>query len=305
MNGAEPRKHPCPDCTFCQWCSDDRCRLCLGTGCGKKLSLAEQIALYDQVNRQAVPGSDGCSTDTLRPFKLTIRQPRDGYRFSLDPLLLCDFVTVRPGDRVVDLGTGCGVMPLVLARREEAAQFVGVEFQPEMAALARENVAANDFADRITIETTDILQHKKLSPDSAFDLVISNPPYRSPGSGKISPRAGRDLARHESTAGLEGFLAAAKYLVKPSGRICMIYHPERLAEFMTTAAAMKLAPTRLRMVHGTLGVPARMFLVELVKGRKGTLQILPPLVVYNEDGSYTADRPWLPADMVTCGVDHT
>ena len=79
----------------------------------------------------------------------------------------------------------------------------------------------------------------------------------------------------------------------------MIYHPERLAEFMVTAVAMKLAPTRLRMVHGTIGAAARMFLVELVKGRRGTLQILPPLVVYNEDGSYTADRPWLPADMVS------
>jgi tRNA1Val (adenine37-N6)-methyltransferase len=262
------------------------------------LSLAEQIEQYDQLNREAAPRTTDCSSDSLRPFKLTIRQPQSGYRFSLDPLLLCDFVAVRPGDRVADLGTGCGVMPLVLARREPTVACVGVEFQPDMAALARENASANGFADRITIETADILQHKSLFPNSSFDLVLSNPPYRTPGSGKVSPRAGRDLARHESTAGLADFLAAAKYLVKPSGRIGMIYHPERLAEFVAAAVALKLAPTRLRMVHGTIGAAARMFLVELVKGRRGTLQILPPLVVYNEDGSYTADRPWLPADMV-------
>ena len=87
--GDEPKKHPCPDCTFCQWCSDDRCRLCLGTGCGKrKLSLAEQIERYEQLNRAAGLLPVDCSTDTLRPFKLTIRQPQAGYRFSLDPLLL-------------------------------------------------------------------------------------------------------------------------------------------------------------------------------------------------------------------------
>ena len=254
---------------------------------------------YEQLNQATAPESPDCSTDSLRPFQLTIRQPRAGYRFSLDPLLLCDFVSLRPSERVVDLGTGCGVMLLVLARREPSARLVGVEFQPEMAALARENLLANGLADRVAVSETDILQHKQLSPDSAFDLVVSNPPYRTPGSGKVSPRSGRDLARHESTASLADFLAAAKYLVKPSGRICMIYHPERLAEFMATAAELKLSPVRLRMVHGTIDADARMFLVELVKGRKGTLQTLPPLIVYNADGSYTADRPWLPAEMVS------
>jgi tRNA1Val (adenine37-N6)-methyltransferase len=290
----EPKKHPCVDCTFCQWCSDDRCQLCRGEGCARrKLSQAEQIALFERINCPPVTSEDRCSTDSLRHFGLTIRQPVSGYRFSLDPLLLCDFVVVNPGDQVIDLGTGCGVMPLALAQREVTAQFVGVDFQPEMAVLAKENATANGFIDRITIETADILQLRTRYPDSCFDLVISNPPYRTPGSGKISPRAGRDLARHESTATLGDFLAIAKYLVKPSGRICMIYHPERLAEFIAEATALKLATVRLQMVHGTIGAEARMFLVELVKGRKGTLQILPPLVVRNADGSYTADRPWL------------
>jgi len=257
------------------------------------LSQAEQIALFERINCPPVTDDDSCSTDALRHYGLSIRQPVSGYRFSLDPLLLCDFAQVRPGDQVIDLGTGCGVMPLALAQREVTAQFVGVEFQPEMAAVAQENVIANGFDGRIIIETADILQYRKNSPDSTFDLVISNPPYRTPGSGKISPRPGRDLARHESTATLGDFLAIAKYLVKPSGRICMIYHPERLAELIAEATALKLATVRLQMVHGTIGAEARMFLVELVKGRKGTLQILPPLVVRNADGSYTADRPWL------------
>jgi tRNA1Val (adenine37-N6)-methyltransferase len=227
--------------------------------------------------------------DELRGYGLRIIQPRDGYRFSLDPLLLCAFAGVRGGARVIDLGTGCGVIPLVLARTAAAAAIVGVEFQEEMAGLAERNAELNGMRERVEIVCDDVLSLRQRFPVSSFDLVVANPPYRVPGTGRISPKAGRDLARHESTAGLADFLEAAKYLANPAGSICFIYHPSRLAEFISRAVALKLAPIRLRMVHGAGGLEARMFLMELAKGRKGELEVLPPLFVYDNDGAYSGE----------------
>lgn len=234
-------------------------------------------------------GSSQLSTETvdeLRAFDLRIIQTRHGYRFSLDPLLLASFAAAGDGDGVVDLGTGCGIIPLVLARRMEGGRLVGVEREPVMAGLARRNVALNGLDSRVEIVESDILDLKGRLPSSGFDIVVSNPPYRVPGTGRVSPRAGRDTARHESTAKLADFLAVAKRLVCPGGRICMIYHPERLGELFAGAADLKLGMTRLRMVHGTVSAEARMVLVEMVKGRKSVPSILPPLVVYGDDGNY-------------------
>ncbi len=227
--------------------------------------------------------------DELQAYGLKIIQPRHGYRFSLDPLLLCDFAGIREGETAIDLGAGCGVIPLILARKTEGSRISGIEAQPEMADLARRNVSLNGLSDRITIVHGDVAAIREHFPASSFDLVISNPPYRKRGTGRISPKPGRDDARHESTASLGDFLAAAKNLVRLTGRICFIYHPSRIVEFLTEAAALKLSPLRLRMVHGNSAAEARMFLVEMVKGRKGELKILPPLFVYGDDGEYSVE----------------
>lgn len=227
--------------------------------------------------------------DELKQLGLHIKQPRQGYRFSLDALLLANFARLPAGAAVADLGTGCGVIPLVLARKMPDARFVACESNPGMAALAGENVRGNGLEGRIEIIADDVLNLRSRFPVSAFDVVISNPPFRSPHSGKLSPKAGRDAARHETTAGLADFLAAAKYLVKPTGRICFIYPPSRLAEFICCAADLKLAVLRLRMVHGTGQAVAKMFLVELAKGRRGDVTVEPPLIVYDGRGEYTAE----------------
>ena len=228
--------------------------------------------------------------DELTGYHLRIIQPRHGYRFSVDPLLLADFAGVGNAARVADLGTGCGILPLLLARREPSAQITGVEFQQEMAAIARRNALANGLAGSIDIVDEDVNSLKGRFAVSSFDLVVSNPPYRRPGTGKVSPRTGRDRSRHETTATLADFLAAAKYLVKESGRICFIYHTCRLAELMAQAAEQKLALLRLRMVHGNSKAQARMFLVELMKGRTGELRVEPPLMVRGEDGGYSEEK---------------
>ncbi len=228
--------------------------------------------------------------DQLIGYDLRIIQPRHGYRFSVDPLLLADFAGVRKSERVVDLGTGCGVLPLLLARRDASSLITGIEFQPAMAGIAQRNVRANGLDGSIEIVAADVVSLKSRFPVSTFDLVVSNPPYRRVGTGKVSPRAGRDEARHETTAVLADFLSAAKYLVKESGRICFIYHTCRLAELMVQAAEQKLAPLRLRMVHGNPQAPARMFMVELRKGRSGEMQVEPPLMVRGDDGGYSEEK---------------
>jgi tRNA1Val (adenine37-N6)-methyltransferase len=230
------------------------------------------------------------TTDEIRNLGLKIQQPRDGYRFSLDPLILVDFASqMRRVASVADLGTGSGIMALMLCKTYQEATACGFESNPEMAALAENNAAINGLSDRVSIICDDILHHKQHQSDSCFDLVISNPPFRTPGSGRISPRKGRDTARHESTAGLADFLKAAKFLVKPSGRICFIHLPSRLAEFIHCAAGLKLSLTRLRMVHGTPDTPATMFMAELAKGSRAETMVMPPLVIRETDGGYTEE----------------
>lgn len=226
--------------------------------------------------------------EELERFDLQLFQPRHGYRYSLDPLLLARFCTgVAPGGRIADLGAGCGIIALLLARVNPAALVVAVENNPEMAALAELNIQHNDLAGRVSVHAEDVIRLRKSYPVSNFDLVVSNPPFRTPGSGKVSPRAGRDDARHESTAGLADFLTAAKYLVKPSGKICFIQLPSRLAEFMTLAAQLKLSVLRVRMVHSNDQSPATMFMAELVKGRNSLPVVEAPLFVRGRDGEYT------------------
>lgn len=226
--------------------------------------------------------------DELKRFGLTLLQPRQGYRFSLDPLLLCDFSNACQEKTVADLGTGSGVMALVLARMASDATVYAFEQDAAAAELAQENVRLNNLAGRITVLHEDILQVRKQLQVSSCDLVVSNPPYRKQGRGRVSPDIGRLKARHETTAGLADFMAAAKYLVKPSGRICIVYHPSRLPECMAEAERQKLAVTRVRMVHGLPDAEAKVFLAELVKGRgQVSLHVLPPLIVRTDAEQYT------------------
>lgn len=229
------------------------------------------------------------TVDELRRYGLVVIQERRGYRFSLDPLLLADFVACGDDARIVDLGAGCGVLALLLARRFPGSSVVAVERQAAMADLARRNAALNALAERVAVLEGDVLDLRRRFAVSSFDAVVSNPPFRVPGTGRVSPRGGRDLARHESTAGLADFLLAAKYLVRPSGRIFFIHHPSRLAEFAALARENRLALLRLRMVHGRIGGEAGMFLAELAKGSRGTTTVMPPLIVYGEDGGYTPE----------------
>jgi len=230
--------------------------------------------------------------DDLKLFDLQLFQPRRGYRYSLDSLLLTRFCSkLNSGGSIIDLGAGCGIISLVLARINPMASVVGVENNPEMAAIAERNIQHNNLVFRVSVHAEDVTNLRNSFSDSTFDLVVSNPPFRTPQSGKISPHPGRDVARHETTAGLGDFLAAAKYLVKPSGRICLIQLPSRLPECMALASQLKLSVLRIQMIHNNAESPATMFMVELAKGRRSAPVVEQPLFVRDMNGEYT-DEVW-------------
>ena len=226
--------------------------------------------------------------DELHLGGLRLLQAKKGYRFSLDPLLLCGFARVGEGEAVADLGTGAGVIPLVLARTTAAGRLVGIEIQPGLAERAWRSAALNDLAQRVEILQADLRELGALLPPHSFDVVLTNPPFRRGGTGRLAPEAERAAARHELAGGLEAFLAAAVRLLRNGGRFYIVYLAERLAELLAAMRALRLEPKRLRCVHSRVGEGAQMVLVEGRKGGGEGLVIAPPLHVY-EGEAYSAE----------------
>jgi tRNA1Val (adenine37-N6)-methyltransferase len=220
---------------------------------------------------------------------LKLYQGKRGYRFSLDSLLLADFATIRSANRVIDLGTGNGVIPLILAYRYPSISVTGVEIQQELAERAQRNVRLNDYEDRIAIACMDISSPRGHFIPESFDSVISNPPYRAANSGRLSPSWEKQIARHELKAGLDDFVQVAAFLLRNKGRFACIHLGDRTVDLLTAMRAAGIEPKRLRTVHPFAAAEASMILVEAVKGGRSRLDVLPPLIVYDSTNVYTAE----------------
>ena len=213
---------------------------------------------------------------------LHILQSPAGYRYSVDPFLLSDFAALPVSARVADLGTGSGILPVLLARSGKGREFVGFERQAELAARAAQSVALNGLAGRIRIVWGDIRDLPQEFGPGSFGAVVSNPPYRKPSSGRVAPGAERGAARHELAGGLDDFLRAAAFLLDNRGRFCIIYLAERLAELLDGMRTNRLEPKRLRTVHARAGDPAKLVLVEGRKNAGTGLTVEAPLIMYRE-----------------------
>jgi len=222
--------------------------------------------------------------DKLSIGNLQLLQAENGYRYSLDPILLARFVGLKKGSRVVDLGTGCGILPLLLATLNDVDELIGIEIQSGLAGRAKRNVQLNDLQDRVQILPGDIRNIRNLLPVSSTDLVVSNPPYRPSDSGRIAPDSERAIARHELFGGLVDFVSAAKWLLKNGGSFAVIYLAERLPELMTAMIADGIEPKRLRMVHSRQDASAKIVLLEGCKGGRPGLKVEKPLYVYENSG---------------------
>ncbi len=227
--------------------------------------------------------------DTLHIGNMQLIQPKQGYRFSVDALLLADFLTVKAGERLIDLGTGAGILPLLCAALTPARQIVGVELQARLSDLARRNVAINGLAERIQIVQGDLREAAQSFRAGEFDVLCSNPPYRKLGAGRLNPQSEQAIARHEVACQLSDLLAAAKYLLKPGGRLFLIYLPERLAELLAGLSAARLEPKRLRCVHATMPTAASLVLVEAQRDAAAGLRVLPPLALYAAPNVYSPE----------------
>jgi len=220
---------------------------------------------------------------------LKVLQKKEGYRFSMDAVLLANFVTVKQNERIADLGTGCGVIPLIVAFRNPTSSITAVEIDETVALMARESVAMNNLSDRISVLAKDIKDLAGFCTAGSFDVVITNPPYGKVHAGRISPDSKRALARHEITGNLADFLKSAAFLLKFRGRLAIIYPAGMLTELIIRLRERDLEPKRLRMIYTGKDRGAKLVLLEAVRGGGREVEVLQPLFIYDDEGNYTEE----------------
>ncbi|KPK01886.1 MAG: hypothetical protein AMK71_04075 [Nitrospira bacterium SG8_35_4] len=225
--------------------------------------------------------------DTIKGIKLF--QAKDGYRFSVDAVLLENFISAGKLRNGIELGCGSGVISILLAKRMEDVNLTAVEIQKSLAERARRNIHLNGLDDRVAILSKDLRELKTMYETNAFDFVFSNPPFRKPKTGRISSDEERAVARHEIEMTVSDLVSAAAYLLKHSGRFFLIYHPFRLAELTTLLRESRLEPKRMRFVHSMKGEEAKMVLIEAAKGAGVWLRIDPPLFLYKAKNEYSPE----------------
>jgi len=227
------------------------------------------------------------TTDSFFNGRLKVRQGRSGYRYSLDAVLLADHAASRPEQRVLDLGTGCGIVPLILAYRCPGITIYGVEIQKPLADLAVENVQENKMERRVKILCEDLKHLKPGAISGPVHLVLSNPPYRRAEAGRINPDPQKAAAKHEIHAQLQDILDTAGRMLLPHGRLVMVYTAERLTDILLKMRGADIEPKFFRMIHPRINSAAKLILIEGLKGGNPGMQNAPPLILYTEDGSYT------------------
>jgi tRNA1Val (adenine37-N6)-methyltransferase len=230
-----------------------------------------------------VPASEE-TLDTFYRGSVRIIQKKSGYRFALDAPLLADFIKTRPGDELLELGTGSGIIALLLGARR-FAHLIALEIQPSLVTLARRNVRLNGLADRVSVLRADLRRYR---PSRRFDIVFSNPPYIRKATGFLSAAAEKSVAKHEIKCDILEVMRATSELLKPAGRAYFVYPARREGDFGKAAEAAGLAVRRRRFVLPRAGAPAILFLAECRFGR-GPRRELRPLVLRDARGGDTND----------------
>ena len=225
--------------------------------------------------------------DELQRNGYCIIQDPARFCFGMDAVLLSDFAKAKPREKVLDLGTGTGIIPILMEARSANAQFTALEIQEESADMARRSVSYNELNEKIEIVTGDIKDASKLFGASSFDVITTNPPYMIGTHGENSPSQAKAIARHEVLCTLDDILRESARLLKQSGRFYMVHRPFRLAEIISKMVEYRIEPKRMRLVYPYVDKEPNMVLIEGLRGGKSRMTIEKPLIVYKEQGVYT------------------
>lgn len=224
--------------------------------------------------------------DDLQRNGYRIIQRTDGFCFGMDAVLLSGFAMVKKGERTLDLGTGTGIIPILLEAKTEGEHFSALEIQREVADMARRSVSLNGLEEKIQIVEGDIREASQIFGAASFDVVTSNPPYMNDAHGLKNPDLPKAIARHEVLCTLDDVVREASRVLKTGGRFYMVHRPHRLAEIITVLRGYKLEPKRMKMVHPFADRDANMVLIEAVRGGGVFLKMEAPVIVFKEPGVY-------------------
>ena len=225
--------------------------------------------------------------DDLQRNHLQIIQNPEKFCFGMDAVLLSGFAKIKDGAKVLDMGTGTGIIPILLEAKPEAKHLTGLEIQEESADMARRSVSLNHLEEKIDIVTGDIKEAGKLFGPASFEVVTCNPPYMIGEHGLVSENTPKAIARHEILCTLEDVVAQSAKVLKTGGTLYMVHRPFRLAEIISTMINYKLEPKRMQLVYPFVDKEPNMVLLEAVKGGKSRMSVEKPLIVYKEPGVYT------------------
>lgn len=225
--------------------------------------------------------------DELHRNNYKIIQNPEGFCFGMDAVLLSGFASVKQGERVLDMGTGTGIIPILLEAKTPGEHFTGLEIQDCSADMARRSVLLNDLQEKIDIVKGDIKEASGIFGKAQFDVVTANPPYMNESHGLKNPDMPKAIARHEILCTLEDIIRETALVLKPGGRLYMVHRPRRLIEIIGLLSAYKLETKRIKPVYPSLGKEANMVLIEAVRGGKPLLKLEAPVIVYKEPGVYS------------------
>ncbi len=227
--------------------------------------------------------------DDLQLNDLHIIQSENGFRFGMDAVLLSDFATVRPREHVIDMGTGTGILPILMSAQRSDATFSAFEIQPEMASMAARSVRLNHLEERIRIYGEDMCNAASLLGYECAHLVTCNPPYGKQGSTLKNATQSITTARHEEALTIERWVASCAAVLRNQGRLCMVFPAQRLLELTDAYRQHRIEPKRIRMVYAKVDRAPYLVLLEGMKNAKPGLLWMPPLVVYDQEGRETPE----------------
>jgi len=219
----------------------------------------------------------------------SIIQKSDAFRFGVDAVLLADFANIKHQHSVVDLGTGTGIIPILLYAKKKPSHITAVEIQRDMAEMAERSVRLNGLEDSIRVVCMDLKEAPGILGKAMYDCVVTNPPYVKKECGIRNPSESKAIARFEIMCSLEDVLQTAKDLLKPGGKFFMVHRTDRLADIIYEMRSRGIEPKRIRFVHPSIGKRPNLLLIEGARGGNKELKFMDPLYIYNDKGEYTEE----------------